>query len=298
MDVIETKRDEKPTVIIVIGMAGSGKTTFMQRINSHLREKGDIPYVLNLDPAVTNLPFEANIDIKKTIDYKSVMKDYNLGPNGAILTSLNLFTTKFDQVLNILEKRAGGVKNVIIDTPGQIEIFTWSASGSIITDSLASTFPTVVAYVVDSVRTESPMTFMSNMLYACSILYKTQLPFVMVFNKTDIVSHERCLEWLRDFEKFQEALMLEEDSYMNSLMNSMSLMLDEFYNQMRVVGVSSVTGAGIPDFFVEVESARKEYFEDYLPQLEKKVAEKKEKEAGEKQAELDALLGDLEVKDR
>lgn len=32
---------------------------------------------------------------------------------------------------------------VFIDTPGQIEVFTWSASGQIITETLASSFPTV-----------------------------------------------------------------------------------------------------------------------------------------------------------
>ena len=47
----------------------------------------------------------------------------------------------------------------------------------------ASTFPTVVAYVMDTARSVSPVTFMSNMLYACSILYKTKLPFVVVMNK-------------------------------------------------------------------------------------------------------------------
>ena len=35
---------------------------------------------------------------------------YNLGPNGGILTALNLFTTKFDQVLGIIEKRAASVE--------------------------------------------------------------------------------------------------------------------------------------------------------------------------------------------
>jgi GTPase SAR1 family protein len=55
----------------------------------------------------------------------------------------------------------------IVDTPGQIEAFTWSASGTIITESFASTFPTVLVYVVDTPRTASPNTFMSNMLYAC-----------------------------------------------------------------------------------------------------------------------------------
>lgn len=35
---------------------------------------------------------------------------YNLGPNGGILTALNLFTTKFDQVLDLVEKRAETVE--------------------------------------------------------------------------------------------------------------------------------------------------------------------------------------------
>ena len=49
-----------------------------------------------------------------------VMKQYQLGPNGGIVTSLNLFATKFDQVLKLV----GSKKNefVIIDTPGQIEV--------------------------------------------------------------------------------------------------------------------------------------------------------------------------------
>ena len=33
------------------------------------------------------------------------MKQYGLGPNGGIVTSLNLFATKFDQVLNLIERK-------------------------------------------------------------------------------------------------------------------------------------------------------------------------------------------------
>lgn len=32
------------------------------------------------------------------MNYKEVMKQYGLGPNGGIVTSLNLFATRFDQV--------------------------------------------------------------------------------------------------------------------------------------------------------------------------------------------------------
>ena len=68
-----------------------------------------------------------------------------------------------------------------------------------------------------------------------SILYKTRLPFVLVFNKTDVVSHEFAAEWMTDFEAFQLALSEEEEaSYMTSLMQSMSLVLEEFYKHLNV----------------------------------------------------------------
>ncbi|KIY43490.1 hypothetical protein FISHEDRAFT_53029 [Fistulina hepatica ATCC 64428] len=284
-------------------MAGAGKSTFVQRLNAHLNERNKPPYILNLDPAVSQLPFEPNIDIRDTVDYSQVMEQYNLGPNGAILTALNLFTTKFDQVLGLIEKRAVETPYVVVDTPGQIEIFTWSASGAIITDALASSLPTVVAFVIDTPRTTAPATFMSNMLYACSILYKTRLPFILVFNKTDVQSHGFALEWMHDFEAFQAALASYsgtrdadgEPTYMSSLMNSMSLVLDEFYKHLTAVGVSSVTGDGFDAFLDAVQAARTEYERDYLPELQRKRDAREKALADAKSHSLNRLMTDLAV---
>ena len=193
-------------------MAGSGKTTLMQRLHAHLHEQRSPYYLINLDPAVLDTPFGANIDIKDTVNYHEVMKQYQLGPNGGILTALNLFATRFEQVMTLVEARAPSLKYVVLDTPGQIEIFTWSASGQIIAESLASSFPTVIVYVVDTPRSQNPVTFMSNMLYACSILYKMKLPLVLAFNKTDVAPHDFATKWMSDFESFQEALQSERSS--------------------------------------------------------------------------------------
>jgi hypothetical protein len=54
-----------------------------------------------LDPACYEVPYPSNIDIRDTVNYKEVMKQYGLGPNGGIVTSLNLFATKFDQVRSL-----------------------------------------------------------------------------------------------------------------------------------------------------------------------------------------------------
>ncbi|EMD00895.1 hypothetical protein BAUCODRAFT_43783, partial [Baudoinia panamericana UAMH 10762] len=311
---------QPPAAVICIGMAGSGKTTFMQRINAHLHQRYQQspsitapPYVLNLDPAVRSVPFDSNIDIRDSVNYKEVMKQYNLGPNGGILTSLNLFSTKIDQVMGILEKRCLPTPEtqqsgkmlpsyILCDTPGQIEVFVWSASGNILLSSLASSFPTVIAYIIDTPRTtENTATFMSNMLYAISILYKTKLPMILVFNKTDVKSEEEAVEWMRDFEAFQDALRKEEEEeregsgYMGSLLNSMSLVLEEFYNALSVVGVSSVTGDGVDAFFDAVEEKRVEFERDYKPELERRRADAEKQKTEIREKEVSRMMKDMAV---
>ncbi|KDP27945.1 hypothetical protein JCGZ_19025 [Jatropha curcas] len=288
-----TNFKRKPVVIIVVGMAGSGKTTFLHRLVSHTQATNIRGYVLNLDPAVMTLPFGANIDIRDTVRYKEVMKQFNLGPNGGILTSLNLFATKFDEVISVIEKRADQLDYVLVDTPGQIEIFTWSASGAIITEAFASTFPTVIAYVVDTPRSSSPTTFMSNMLYACSILYKTRLPLVLAFNKTDVAQHQFALEWMEDFEAFQAAVS-SDHSYSSTLTQSLSLVLDEFYKNLKSVGVSAVSGAGMDAFFKAVEGSAEEYMETYKADLDKRRAEKERLEEERRRENMEKLRKDME----
>ena len=338
---------QKPTAIVCVGMAGnffwptrhwqlissiilpfnpltldlgSGKTTFMQRINAHLHGQQEPPYVINLDPAVINVPFDSNIDIRDSVNYREVMKQYNLGPNGGILTALNLFSTKVDQVLNLLEKRnlpdleqpdRKPVKHILVDTPGQIEAFVWSASGTILLESLASSFPTIIAYVIDTPRTASTSTFMSNMLYACSILYKTKLPMILVFNKTDVKDADFAKEWMTDFDAFQTALHDDEakdafggaeggsgmggSGYMGSLLNSMSMMLEEFYAHLSVVGVSSMTGRGVNDFFEAVKHKVEEFNSDYQTELDRRRQLRDNEKSATRQRELNKLMRGLNV---
>jgi len=311
------------------------------------------------------------------------MRQHKLGPNGAILTCLNLFATKFDQVMAILERRAFPLENgdgdeksdddkksdggpakeedeaksktdetqqqqqqqqchvddnnnngaaddtddtttpnttttttsntspldyILIDTPGQIEAFTWSASGTIVTSALATTFPTVLAFVVDTPRCAASVhTFMSNMLYACSMLYRAKLPMVIVLNKIDIVGCEFVKEWMEDYDSFQEALDDASSAngysdemagggsgYYASLTRSLSLVLDEFYNHLHKVGVSAATGEGVEEFWTVVEQAAEDYEEGYLVDLENRVEEQRMKERAMQRVGARKLVRDLQ----
>lgn len=72
----------RATSIIVIGMAGSGKSTFTASLAAHQTQKATespespapAPYMVNLDPAVGTLGYEPNVDVRDTVDYARVME--------------------------------------------------------------------------------------------------------------------------------------------------------------------------------------------------------------------------------
>ncbi|KIY97580.1 hypothetical protein MNEG_10383 [Monoraphidium neglectum] len=279
-------------------MAGSGKTTLIQRINSHLHTRGQPGYIINLDPAVAQLPYSANIDIR-------------------------------DTVVALCEKpRDPPLQYIVADTPGQIEIFTWSASGQLVTELFASGFPTIVAYVIDTPRCAAPQTFMSNMLQAVSILYKTKLPLLLaappappraaaacgatprslapprmdsvrlsarheaVFNKIDVARHDFALNWMDDFDAYAAALEAD-SSYAATLSRSLSLVLSEFYAGIKSVGVSAVTGEGMDEMFEAVAACADDYSRDYLPEVEARRAARAEEERRRKDRDLERLRADM-----
>jgi hypothetical protein len=51
-----------------------------------------------------------------------------------------------------------------------------------------------------------------------------------------VISHLPFLEWMQDFEIFQQSLEEEQErgTYMTSLIRSMNLVLEEFYQKLRV----------------------------------------------------------------
>ena len=52
-----------------------------KRISSFMTYNDKNTYIVNLDPAVASLPYVPNIDIRDTVDYKGVMKEYTIACN-------------------------------------------------------------------------------------------------------------------------------------------------------------------------------------------------------------------------
>ena len=268
---IEKKDDQKKIKLpknmstinlIVLGMAGSGKTTFVEKLEEEIANKDKESYIINLDPAVMDTLYEPNLDIRDTVKYKEVMASNNLGPNGAILTCLNLFSTNIDKVVSILEPKTD-LDFIVIDTPGQLEVFSWSASGKLISDSFSILFPSILIYIIDMPRCNNPNTFSSNMLYALSIMYKMKLPLLIAFNKADLAKDSKVTEWMDDYESLQNELK-KKDDYMSTFSSSLSLLLNEFYKTIKFVKVSSKTGEGFDELIKVCEDIKSKYQDEVL----------------------------------
>ncbi|MFB3096244.1 MAG: ATP/GTP-binding protein, partial [Nitrosopumilaceae archaeon] len=84
-------------VIFIVGTAGAGKSLLTSRIYDYYTANGVFCAILNLDPGVESIPYTCDIDVRDYVDLISIMKKYDLGPNGALIMAYDLIASKLDE---------------------------------------------------------------------------------------------------------------------------------------------------------------------------------------------------------
>ncbi len=196
-------------LIYVVGTAGSGKSQFTASYAEWLRLKEQAVTTVNLDAAAPNLPYEPDVDIREFFRAEELMEKYDLGPNGAIIMAADLIATEVETVGEALEEFPSDY--VLIDTPGQMELFAFRASGLYIVDELTSN-PKAMIYLFDATFSANPINYVSNMFLATAIHTRFLLPQVYALSKTDMVSAKavkNILDWGRHLSALEGALEAE-----------------------------------------------------------------------------------------
>lgn len=116
-------------------------------------------------------------------------------------------------------------------------------------------------YIVDVPRCQNPNTFVSNMMYGLSIMYKIKLPLIIIFNKKDVIKEDFCVLWTKDYEELELALNNHSD-YISSYSRSLCLVLEEFYKTIKICGVSSQSGEGFDNLITILGSILKDYMKE------------------------------------
>ena len=114
--------------VFVVGTAGSGKTTLVQAFAEWLERNQYDVAIVNLDPAVDYVPYIPDIDVRDIISARKIAKKYKLGPNASILAAIDMLVFNADKIKESIT--ALGATYILIDTPGQMELFAFRSSGS------------------------------------------------------------------------------------------------------------------------------------------------------------------------
>lgn len=119
---------------IVMGPAGSGKSTYVDTIRTHCETAKRSVHCVNLDPAAEVFNYPVSIDIRELISVDEVMEELPYGPNGGLIYAMEYLLNNLDW----LQDQLGDFDTdyLIIDCPGQIELYTHVHLMRTLTDSL------------------------------------------------------------------------------------------------------------------------------------------------------------------
>ena len=236
--------------IFVSGTAGSGKSLLTSKLLEHYTNSGVFAAVLNLDPGVENMPYTCDIDVRDYIDYVSIMQQYDLGPNGALVMANDLIASKIDEIQN--EVHNVNPDYLIVDTPGQIELFAYRSSGPFIVENLTSEEKTSI-FLFDGALITSPVNFVSIALLATSIRLRLNLPAINVLTKTDIIGTKlkEILHWTTSLSTLENAIAKEVDGDTYSLTSNILRGLNLGGFAQGLIPISNTTGDG----FINLEGA-------------------------------------------
>jgi len=171
-------------IVFIIGTAGSGKSLFTAAFSEWLKMAKQDVAVVNLDPGVIKLPYSPDVDIRNYVDVGNLMEKYELGPNGALILAADLIADEIENVTRDVESANADL--VLVDTPGQMELFAFRASGPYIVNELTKE-PKALVYLFDSVFSVNPLNYVSNMFLSAAVYNRFFQPQVHLLSKVDLL---------------------------------------------------------------------------------------------------------------
>lgn len=239
--------------IYLLGPAGCGKSTLADALATLL--SGHVKCVtLNLDPGAEWMPYTPDIDIRTRISLQEVMQRYRLGPNGALVVSVDLMVNYLPELKELVDARAPDY--VLVDTPGQMELFAFRETGARIVKGLGE--KALILFLIDSFFARRASDFASMLMLASSAYARFTLPQLNVLTKADSVGPElieRVERWTTDYELLVDDLQLEN----HELRKQTSKGFLDVVRSMGFVGevhpVSALENKGLVELYGAVQRA-------------------------------------------
>ena len=218
--------------VYFVGTAGSGKSTMVGAFKKWLDDNEIDSIIINLD---------------------DVMSQCGLGPNGAQIAAADLMAVNIERVSNLLDTY--DVEYVLIDTPGQLELFAFRESSQVVVQALGKE-RSLMVYLSDPTLYRSANGFVSTMTLASLVQFRMDMPILNLLSKADVLKEnevDRILDWYNNPDSLYGCLLDEDRDPESVIGMELFRALEDtgVFGEMR--SVSSETGVGLPEIYAAVQ---------------------------------------------
>ena len=240
-------------IVFIIGTAGSGKSMLTASFSEWLKISKQDVAIVNLDPGVLTLPYSPDVDVRNYVDIESLMEKYNLGPNGALIMAADLIADSMEKISEEVEELKLDI--VLVDTPGQMELFAFRASGPYIASEFTRE-PKAIIYLFDAVFSLDPLNYVSNLFLSAAVYNRFLIPQVHLLSKCDLLPREdtdTIVDWSVNPNTLETAIDQKLEGTKRLLSRNIMHAVYELGLGFLLIPVSAKTNEGIINFNAALE---------------------------------------------
>ncbi len=237
--------------IILLGPAGSGKSVLAGALTYLLRDMGFDALILNLDPAAVVYPYdEPDIDIRRYVRTERVMRRFGLGPNGGLIASIDI-AVKFSRRIK-REVVESGPEILVVDTPGQLELFVFRHAGMMLLQEAILDIPdnkALALFLFDPFLCSDASSMLSLLLLAASVSLRIYIPMLGALTKIDMLPPSEMKKIWNLLNNPRQILLRIQDRNLPFAIRK----IDPRAIKLDVWPVSGISGDGLKELLTKIE---------------------------------------------
>jgi len=240
-------------IVFIIGTAGSGKSLLTATFSEWLKISKQNVAVVNLDPGALTLPYSPDVDVRNYVDVGSLMEEYGLGPNGALIMAADIIADRIEEISKEIEDLNSDL--VLVDTSGQMELFAFRASGPYIASELTKE-PKAIVYLFDAVFSVNPLNYVSNLFLSAAVYNRFLLPQAYLLSKCDLLPREevdRIVDWSANPKALESSIEQKLEGTKRLLSRNMMQALYKLGLRFLLIPVSAKTNKGLTNLNTALE---------------------------------------------
>ncbi len=240
---------DEPGTIYFTGTAGAGKTTFVRALADWMKQAGYETTVVNLDPGSESTSLDPDVDIREWVRLDDLQDEYGLGPNGAQIAAADMIALKIFDVKQAVEELK--TDYVLVDTPGQIELFAFREASKAIVDALSGD-RSLVAFLFDPALARNAAGFVSLLMLSATVEFRFRLPMLNVLTKSDVLTPEQLREltrWAEDPGELHDAVTRDAPTPDVQLSTELFRAIESLGPLAGLLATSARDGTGLEPFY-------------------------------------------------